>query len=96
MQQITRIYFSSSGLGKQLKHEDQELNLPKMEAKTLTLMQTDNHIKGHQIRIAALLNTFSTGTLICHKPGKDFFYYVTFVCIPGTSFALLSRSKKVE
>lgn len=54
-------------------------------------MQSDNHI-----RIAAFLNTFSTGTLIFHKPGKDFFYYGTFVCIPGTSFALLSRSKEVE
>lgn len=65
-----------------------------MEVKTLTLMQSDNHIRGHQIRIPAFLNTFSTGTLILHRPGKDFLYYVTFVCIPGTSFALLTRSKK--
>lgn len=57
-------------------------------------MQSDNHIRRHQIRMAAFLNTFSTGTLIFHKPGKDFLYYVTFVCIPGTSFALLSRSKE--
>lgn len=65
-----------------------------MEAKPLTLMKSDNHIRGHQIRIVAFLNTFSTGTLTFHKPGKHFLSYVTFVHIPDTSFALLPRSKK--
>lgn len=57
-------------------------------------MPSDNHIRGHQIRIVAFLNSFSTGTLILHRPGKDFLYYAKVVRIPGTSFALLSRSKK--
>lgn len=65
-----------------------------MEAKTLILMRSDNHIRGYQIRIAAFLNISSVGTLIFHEPGKDFLHYI---CLYSWYFfCSITWTKKVQ
>lgn len=42
-------------------------------------MQSDNYMRGHQNRIVAFLNAFSTGILIVHQPAKVFYIVLSLL-----------------